>query len=70
MRRREEQCYVFRKDSRGINACDFLSGLGFDEFVVDEEADRLLVLPSVRGFETNEKIRTHFVSRSQRIYQL
>ena len=39
------------KGLRWINACNFLAGLGFDKFIVYKEADRLLELPSIGGFE-------------------
>lgn len=68
---RSRHCYDVRnkfllqhrigKDSRWVNAYDFLSRLGFDKFIVYEEANRLFVFSSIWGFEVNEQIRSHNV---------
>ena len=39
------------KDSRWINACNLLSGFGFDKFIVYEEANGLFVFACIGGFE-------------------
>lgn len=43
--------------ARGIDADDLLSRRGLDKFVVDEEADWLLIFSAIGSFELNEKIR-------------
>ena len=43
--------------ARGINAGDLLSRGRLDKFIVNEEADWLLIFAAVGGLELNEKIR-------------
>ena len=43
--------------ARGINAGNLLSRRRLDKFIVDEEADWLLIFAAIRSLELNEKIR-------------
>ena len=52
-----------RQIARGVDASDLLSRRGLDKFVVDEEANWLLIFSAIGSFELNEKIR-HVVGGS------
>lgn len=49
--------------ARGINAGNLLSRRRLDKFIVDEEADWLLIFAAIRSLELDEKIR-HVEGRS------
>lgn len=44
---------------RRVDTLDLLSLLGLDEFVVDEEPNRLLVLAAIRRCKVDEEIGRH-----------
>ena len=54
--------------ARGVDASDLLSRRGLDKFVVDEEANWLLIFSAIGSFELNKKIR-HVVGRSYAAFQ-
>ena len=43
--------------ARGINAGNLLSRRRLDKFIVDEEADRLLIFAAIGSLQLDEKIR-------------